>query len=217
MYQSNTTARNCNTANTFKYAAASTMEIIVDPYKQTNLRPETGRLLIAEPYLSEPDFSRSVIFIADHGDEGTVGFAMNRPTNHTLSEVLPNLQTIQIPLYLGGPVQMDTLHLIHRDYGSLGGSEVGKGTYWGGSYNSLEDALNCDHLRPADLRIFAGYSGWGPGQLQKEIESGAWLVADADPDLLFSATAQDMWQLAIKALGSEFAYLSMLPIDPQLN
>lgn len=189
----------------------------LNPNKQTNLQPAAGRLLIAEPFLSDPNFARSVILICEHGEEGTVGFALNRPTEHTLGDLLPELYTPSLIVYQGGPVQLDTLHMLHRTPEVLGGNEIFPGIYWGGSYEALQEAVLTSNYQSMDLRLFVGYSGWGAGQLERELSEGSWIVADVNEALLFETDTDDLWKRAIQSLGSEFSYLINMPINPQLN
>src|ERR1041384_6270534 len=101
--------------------------VLLNPYKQTDLKPLAGRLLIAEPYLTDPNFARTVILITEHGEGGTIGFALNRPTELTLGDILPDAYTEKLNIFHGGPVQVDTLHMIHRAPGQLGGIEIAPG------------------------------------------------------------------------------------------
>ena len=188
-----------------------------NPNKQTDLLPEAGRLLIAEPLLADPDFARSVIFLCEHSTEGTVGFALNRPTEHTLGDLLPELYTPLLTVFQGGPVQMDTLHMLHRTPATFGGNEIAPGVYWGGSYDALQDAVNHNSYQPLDLRLFVGYSGWAGGQLEMEIAAGSWIVADVNPKLLFDTDADELWKRAIRSLGKDFEFLVNVPVDPQMN
>lgn len=189
----------------------------LNPHKQTGIQPAPGKLLIAEPMLGDPSFSRSVVFICEHGPDGTVGFALNRPTEHTLGDLLPELYTPLLPVFQGGPVQLDTLHMLHRTPLAFGGTEVADGIYWGGSYESLQEAVMNNCYQPIDLRLFVGYSGWAAGQLEKELEEGSWIVANVTPDLVFETDPDALWRRAIESLGPDFAYLMIMPVNPQLN
>ncbi|MEI8280218.1 MAG: YqgE/AlgH family protein [Bacteroidota bacterium] len=185
--------------------------------KTTHLLPAAGRLLIAEPFLGDDNFSRAVILLCEHNEEGSVGFVLNRPTQLILGDILENISQPSLPLYQGGPVQMDTLHMLHRMQPSLGGVQILPGIFWGGSYNALQDVLAEDMFDAAHLKLFIGYSGWSSGQLMQEIKEGSWLVADAHPELLFDTHVEEIWKLAVRSLGNDFTFLSNMPIDPQLN
>jgi putative transcriptional regulator len=185
--------------------------------KRTNVELTTGKLLIAEPFLSDPNFARAVILLCEHSDEGSVGFILNRSTELTLGDLLPDLYTPLLPIYQGGPVQLDTLHMLHRMPEVFGGNEVFPGIYWGGSYEALQDVIMNNEYKPDDLKLFVGYAGWSPGQLEKEMKDGSWLVTDVSEDLLFEAEAQTAWKQAVKSLGRDFAHMLNLPLNPQLN
>jgi putative transcriptional regulator len=185
--------------------------------KPKNVALATGKLLIAEPFLADPNFARSVILLCEHGDEGSVGFILNRSTELTLGDLLPELYTPLLKVYQGGPVQLDTLHMLHRMPKKFGGNEILPGVFWGGSYEALQEAILNNAYQPMDLRLFVGYSGWSPGQLDKEKEAGAWIVTDLTPELLFETEPENVWEEAIKSLGEQYAYLANLPVNPQLN
>ncbi len=185
--------------------------------KPHNSALETGKLLIAEPFLSDPNFARSVILLCEHSDEGSVGFILNKSTELTLGDLLPELYTPLLKVYQGGPVQLDTLHMLHRMPASFGGNEIYPGVFWGGSYEALQDAVVNNEYQPIDLRLFVGYAGWSAGQLKKELDEGSWIVTDLAEDLLFETEPEIVWKQAIKALGEQYAYLANLPINPQLN
>jgi putative transcriptional regulator len=180
-------------------------------------QPATGKLLIAEPFLADPNFSRTVILLCEHGESGTVGFILNRSTELTLGDLLPELYTPSLTIYQGGPVQMDTLHMVHRIPLSLGGNRIADDIYWGGSYEALQEVVENSAYSPDDMRLYVGYSGWSEGQLEKEMEEGSWLVTDATPHLLFDTKPEDIWKEAIRQLGKEYAFLANMPLNPQLN
>lgn len=176
-----------------------------------------GNLLIAEPFLADPNFCRSVILLCEHNEEGSVGFVLNRPTQLTIGDLLPNLATKWLNVGQGGPVQLDTLHMLHRIPSMLGGNEVARGVYWGGSYETLEKVVYDDSIHDIDLKLFLGYSGWSAGQLEKEIEEGSWMVVDSTKNILFETDPETMWKSSIRLLGKEYAYLANMPLNPQLN
>ena len=187
--------------------------------KADKTQPDKGKLLIAGPFLSDPNFSRSVVFLCEHGSEGTIGFVLNQLTDLTLGDLLADMAVIMPPLsiYNGGPVQPDTLHIIHRMPEVLGGLAVAPGIFWGGSYETLQEIIRNNEYNENDLRLFIGYSGWGMGQLAKEMEEGTWLVGDTTPELLFEVEPHLIWKTAISQLGSNYSFMANMPIDPQLN
>ncbi len=185
--------------------------------KRTNRDVKTGSILIAEPFLADPNFARSVILICEHNEEGTIGFVFNKETPMKLEDLLPQIAPAPFPVFKGGPVEVETLHLLHQLPEVFGGTEVYKGIYWGGSYDALELAINQKTCCETDTKLILGYSGWTRGQLEKEVSSGSWLVADLQPSLLFETAPKDAWQQAIQSLGGGFSHLAYLPQNPQLN
>lgn len=176
-----------------------------------------GKLLIAQPFLADNTFSRSVIFLCEHSDEGALGFLLNQPTNVNINDVLPEFPAPELPINHGGPVQLDTLHIIHRSPGVLGGTEVKNGIFWGASLDGLQLFLNSDAYNAAALRLYVGYSGWSPGQLEDELKEGSWLVTDTSADMIFDTDPENVWRSAIYSLGRKYRYLAGLPVDPNLN
>ena len=97
--------------------------------------PASGILLIADPFLKDPNFLRTVVFLCAHKDDGSFGFVLNRKYENTLDELIPELIGHQLPVYYGGPVQIDTIHFLHQYPGQIpGGHEILKGVYWGGDF-----------------------------------------------------------------------------------
>lgn len=176
-----------------------------------------GKLLIAQPFMADATFSRSVVLLCEHGEEGALGFVLNQPTNVNISELLPDMHAPTLNVNQGGPVQLDTLHVLHRIPEDIGGIEVRNGVYWGGSFDRLQDTLSLQASSGSDVRLFVGYSGWSPGQLESEMEDGSWLVADVSTDVLFETEPEHIWQKAIYSLGSDYRYLANMPADPSLN
>jgi len=179
--------------------------------------PAAGKLLIAEPFLKDGVFSRTVILLCEHSNDGTLGFVLNQDTDMLLGDILVELSASEEPIYQGGPVQNDTLHMVHHIPHILEGKKIGDALYWGGSFDSLKETILMHTYEPQSLKLFLGYAGWGAGQLENELNEGSWLVADATEEIVFKTPVQDIWKKSIALLGDEYRYLSQLPIDPQLN
>lgn len=177
-----------------------------------------GTLLVAEPFLKDANFLRSVVLLCEHGDEGSVGFMLTRRYKQHLSQLVPELKSKKWPLYYGGPVQTDSLHFIHQYPRLIPGSrEVKKGIWWGGDFSTVIDLLKEDALEPARLRFFVGYSGWEPGQLSEELQQNSWITTDAQSGLVFHRRPQEIWNETLKSMGANYAMMINFPIDPQLN
>lgn len=185
----------------------------------STIEPANGKLLISEPFLNDPNFKRSVVLMAEHGDEGTVGFILNQPSQLLLKDLVPDLWQADFPIYIGGPVEVDTIHFIHRCYDKLNsGDEIVDGIYWGGNFETLKILVNSNSISTDEVRFFLGYSGWGHQQLKDEINANNWIVSDKyNSDSVFSSNEEQLWREVIVNLGPKYAHLSNFPSDPSLN
>lgn len=174
---------------------------------------ESGFLLVASPSLTDPNFARTVTLICRHGDEGTYGVALNRPLHQTLRELAPELdpRLRDVPVFLGGPVQRELLQLLHHD--GAGGQRVLEGVALGGSL----EAIAAGEVRAGRVRGYLGYAGWDAGQLEREIEQGAWFIAPAAPRHVFEIPPDALWELVLRELGGQHAWQGLGDADPGLN
>jgi putative transcriptional regulator len=180
--------------------------------------PAPGILLIADPFLKDPNFMRSVVFLCEHKDEGSFGFVLNKNYDYTLDELVHGLDDLKIPVYLGGPVQMDTIHFLHQ-YPELipGGFEITDGVFWGGDFETAVTLIRGGKVDLQKIRFFIGYSGWGSGQLADELKEKSWVVAEASRKLVFHKKIEEVWKDALIELGGDYEMMVNFPIDPQLN
>ncbi|MBL0232140.1 MAG: YqgE/AlgH family protein [Chitinophagaceae bacterium] len=182
------------------------------------IEPAPGILLIADPFLKDPNFLRTVVILCEKNEEGAVGFVLNRQYEHTLDELLPDLEGHDFPVYFGGPVQPETIHMLHQCPDQIpGGQEILEGVYWGGDFEAVIDLLHKGELEKDRIRFFLGYSGWSVGQLEEEIEEKSWLTVEADPQLIFHADSDTIWKASLHKLGGDYEMMANFPIDPQLN
>lgn len=183
-----------------------------------SLPPAAGVLLLAAANLLDPNFTRSVVLLCQHGPEGSYGLVLNRPLEHGLVEVLDDLRGWDAPLYAGGPVQRNTLHFLHaRADLDIGSHEVLPGVYWGGDFEGLRAALEQHRLRPDECRFFLGYSGWGEGQLEGELKQQSWYLAQGHAENVFVADPRQQWRQILRTLGGSYTLVSTFPDDPRLN
>ncbi|MCH8902406.1 MAG: YqgE/AlgH family protein [Bacteroidetes bacterium] len=182
------------------------------------MHPKSGRLLISDPFLMDPNFKRTVILLCEHEREGTLGFVLNKPLDLTLADAVPELDNFIGTLYYGGPVQTDTLHFIHTRGDLIEDSvELMDGLFWGGNFELLKILIETDQIEEEDFRFFMGYSGWGPGQLRDEIDSKSWLVTEANQEHVFIEDTYELWRSVIQTERSDYAAISNFPENPSLN
>ena len=185
----------------------------------SSITPASGRLLISEPFMNDPNFKRSVILLAEHSEEGTLGYVLNHLSDYKLSDVLPDVAYSEMPVYVGGPVANNTLHFIHRCPEKIdGGVEIWDGIYWGGSFETVKELIATFQITENEIKFFAGYSGWTPGQLDVEIEENTWIVANKfNPELVFNHDEQNVWREVVISLGQRYAHIANFPENPTLN
>jgi len=178
-----------------------------------------GTLLVAAPMMEDPNFRRSVVLICEHKpDRGSFGLVLNQPTDVQLSDVLEDAYFAYDPqLHIGGPVQRDTLHFVHRCPSVPEGIDLPGDVTWGGDFDAVRTLVRDGEVTSDDIRFFVGYAGWSPGQLVMELDEKAWIVAPEASGLLFSAEADELWRSVLRRLGGEYALLSTFPDDPRMN
>lgn len=182
------------------------------------IEPASGTLLIANPHLNDPNFIRSVIFLCEHNDEGSFGFVLNRKLDNTIDELVEELGDFKLPVYEGGPVELNTLHFLHQFPNEIpGGREVISGVYWGGQFDKLIEVINSRNIDTNKIKFFLGYSGWGQGQLNFEMEEKTWIVSKTKKEFLFSKNENELWKQVLKEMGGEYNLIINAPLDPRLN
>jgi len=161
---------------------------------------------------------RTVILLCDHQQEGSFGFVLNKPYRHTLDELIPELEGMKIPVYNGGPVQVDTLHFLHTCPEKLPGShQVCESIYWGGDFEIMKSLLLKGEIDEDCIRFFIGYSGWDHQQLIDEMNGKSWMTAKAITQLVFHKNVEEMWNDSLNLLGGDYPMMKHFPTDPQLN
>ncbi len=180
--------------------------------------PQKGGLLLSEPYLADPNFERTAILLTEHNEEGTVGFILNKPSDSRVNEVMEDLKQLDARVFIGGPVEQDTLHYVHRIEGLTDSIELTPGLYWGGNFEQLLSLVETNQVAATDIKFFLGYSGWSTGQLEDELKADSWIVSDQVSDeLIFETDPETMWKKAMRGLGGRFSVYSNYPADPRMN
>jgi putative transcriptional regulator len=189
-------------------------------YDQQVLSPDSlrGHLLVASPPLVDPNFDRTVILLLEHGEDGALGIVLNRPSDTLVADVLPEWQPLaSMPavVYVGGPVAPEAVIALARGaidevesaipvLGELGTIDVGRDP---GDAAPYVDAL----------RIFVGYSGWAPGQLEAELAQDAWFVVSMQRDDVFAAAPDDLWRSVLRRQRGRIAMFAHCPADASVN
>jgi putative transcriptional regulator len=181
--------------------------------------PLRGRLLVAAPPLVDPNFDRTVVLMLEHGDEGALGLVLNRPSETDLIDAVPEwsaLATHPAVVFVGGPVSPDSVIALAR-------SDVeDERDGWvpiGAGFGTVDLARSPEELEVVidGLRVFLGYAGWAPGQLEDELEQGAWIIVDFAIDDAFGAAPDDLWKRVLRRQGGRIAMFANAPGDPTSN
>jgi len=181
--------------------------------------PKKGHLLIAEPStLGDVSFNRSVVLLAEHNDEGSIGFILNKPLNYTINDLLPEIEA-SFKIYNGGPVEQDNLYFIHNIPEIIPNSiEISNGIYWGGDFETTKHLINTGEINKNNIRFFLGYSGWSVNQLEIEMQENAWIVSENSlKKKLLSKSSNQFWKEKIIEQGGEYVLFSNAPENPMLN
>lgn len=175
-----------------------------------------GKLLIASPALGDPNFERSVVLITEHGDDGAMGIVLNRPSETEVEGVVPELSAIAgpEPIFVGGPVQPESLVVLGEFI------DPDKAAWIVTADVGLVSASTDLEELPAAVkrgRVYAGYSGWAPGQLEGELEEDAWIIEAPFPAELFPDEPAELWSSVLERMGGEYALVARMPDDPSVN
>lgn len=175
-----------------------------------------GKLLVAVPTLRDPNFTRTVVLVCEHEERGAMGLILNRRAGLVLGEALSDLPGAlgrSDPLWRGGPVEPETVFILH-DSSAIGGNEVLPGVFLSGDVDVLQALLSNGESHR--FRLYAGYSGWGEGQLDDELERKGWVVAEATSDDVFSG-GDATWGEVLRRMGGRYAIMALAPPDPDAN
>lgn len=181
--------------------------------------PKKGHLLIAEPStLGDVSFNRSVILLAEHSSEGSVGFILNKPLEYTINDLIPEIEA-SFAIYNGRPVEQDNLYFIHTIPNVIPDSvEISNGVYWGGDFETTKQLINQGKIKKESIRFFLGYSGWSANQLETELQENSWIVTENTlKDKLLSKASDLFWKEKIMEQGGEYILFSNAPENPALN
>jgi putative transcriptional regulator len=184
------------------------------------LPPAAHRLLIAAPALADPEFFRTVVFLIEHDDTGTVGVIINRPSHTPVGQILPDWQDVMSEpsvVFNGGPVQRDGALGLGQLAGSTDAGHGLRAVMGGLALVDLDAEAAEVAVGASSLRVFAGHSGWSPGQLESEIEDGGWFVVQGGLDDVFSEAPGSLWRAVLRRQPAPLSLLSTYPVDVGLN
>lgn len=176
-----------------------------------------GKLLVASPALADPSFARSVVFITEHGPEGAMGIVLDKPSETAVVELAPQLDEVagpDAPVYVGGPVQPSALVVLAEFSDPAAAAWIVVADVGFASADVEMDELARSVRR---ARVYAGYSGWGPGQLEAEMEVDSWIVEPPLPPELFPDDPEALWSAVLARKGGQYALVARMPADPSMN
>jgi putative transcriptional regulator len=176
-----------------------------------------GQLLLASPALMDPNFRRTVVLIGVHNSEGALGVVLNRPSTVTVGEAVPQLEAAvagQEPVYVGGPVQPASVVVLAEflDPEPAGMLVVGRI-----GFPAADADLEQLAKTTARRRVFAGFAGWGEGQLDAELDHGDWIAHNALPEDVFTDLPDELWSAVLTRKGGSYAMIARMPLDPSMN
>jgi putative transcriptional regulator len=177
----------------------------------------TGQLLLASPTLRDPNFIRTVVLVSVHSEEGAMGVVLNRPSEVTVSEAVPQLEDAvaeQEPMYVGGPVQPSSIVFLAE---FLDPSPAGLLVLGRIGFPAPDAGIEELTEATARRRVFAGYAGWGEGQLDAEVEEGDWIAHTALPEDVFTELPEELWATVLTRKGGSYALIARMPTDPSVN
>src|SRR5438067_6220193 len=175
-----------------------------------------GHLLIASPSLLDPNFRRTVVLVTEHSDEGAAGLVLNRPSPAPVAEIVPQLEPLVADgaqVWVGGPVQQNAV-LVLGEF--LDPDDAAVPLFGSLGFPSLDEP---DDVVPLTTRrrIFAGYAGWGSGQLEDELAREDWILEEAQPDDAFTEAPQELWADVLRRKGGIYELVARMPEDPSVN
>ncbi len=184
-----------------------------------DLKPEKGKLLIAEPTLTgDVSFNRSVVLLAEHNESGSVGFILNKPLEYNINELVTEI-LIPFQVYNGGPVEQDNIYFIHKvPHLITNSTEISDGVFWGGDFEKIISLINEGVILEEDIRFFLGYTGWSALQLDQELTSKSWIVVkNKYESSIINKSSIAFWKEKITELGGDYLLWSNAPDNPSLN
>ena len=180
--------------------------------------PEKGKILISEPFLPDTFFNRTIVYLADHNEEGSVGFILNKKLEIKVCDAISGFEGWEEYLSMGGPVAPDTLHYLHNMGDMIPKSVwVDNKIFWGGDIDFVRSLIKNDKLNTSQIRFFLGYSGWSAGQLERELKENSWVIARVASDIVLNDQINNTWKRVLRGLNSKYRMWADFPESPDMN
>lgn len=180
--------------------------------------PEKGKILISEPFLPDSFFNRSIVYLTDHTDQGSVGFILNKKLDLKICDAIDGFDGWEEMLNMGGPVAPDTLHYLHSMGKIIPKSvQVDKNIYWGGEIDVIRELIKIGKIKNSQIRFFLGYSGWSAGQLERELKENSWVIASVKSDIIMNSRGDDTWKKVLRSLKNKYRVWADFPDSPDMN
>lgn len=181
--------------------------------------PKKGSLLLSKPMIGDGFFEQSVVYLTEHDNQGSLGFALNKESNLRAQDFIDGLSGVD-PIYFGGPVEQDALFFLHSFDNLPGAQDAGNGMHLGGDFELFKEVFT--EAKEAELnelepKFFLGYSGWSAGQLEQEIAGGTWIILDPPFESSPLHMQKDAWRELMIKLGGKYALWANAPLDPLMN
>ncbi|MCB9033981.1 MAG: YqgE/AlgH family protein [Chitinophagales bacterium] len=175
-----------------------------------------GDLLLAEPFMYDQHFKRTVTLICEHNEQGSIGLVLNRPSIFKINQMIENFPSFNALMYYGGPVGLDQMNYLHC-YGDLipNSTPIADNIFWNGDYEVLKQLIKNKQIHPHNIKFFIGYAGWDKNQLQEEMKEESWIVCK-DYHQIYKMS-EYMWQDVLTHMGGKYKLMTNFPENPQLN
>jgi len=179
--------------------------------------PQKGKILISEPFLPDTFFNRTIVYLADHTSEGSVGFILNKKLNIKVCDAVSGFDKWEEYLSMGGPVSPDTLHYLHNQGDKIPKSVwVDENIFWGGDIDFIRDLIQKEEISTSQIRFFLGYSGWAAGQLERELRENSWVIVKVKNDIVLN-NVDDAWKRVLRSLHNKYRIWADFPESPDMN
>jgi len=180
--------------------------------------PEKGKILISEPFLPDTFFNRSIVYLTDHTEQGSVGFILNKKIDMKISSAITGFKGWDENLNVGGPVAPDTLHYLHNLGDMIPKSvPIKDNISWGGDIDIIRRLIKTNKIKNSQIRFFLGYSGWSAGQLERELKENSWVIAKVKSEIIMNNRGNDTWKRVLRSLKNKYRVWADFPDSPEMN